>query len=625
MAEPPSSPPSDNTSAEDALAWYKSQYEQLEHELSEFQASSKELEAELEKDLDAADKRERGLREKAEELNFEVEEWKRKCRESKAEANAAQNALEKEVTTLRDTSRNLQLKLRDIEVANDDFERQARNTTSSLEDLESKYNVAIERAVMMEEEIKIGEQEREQLRVEAQRLKEELSDLKIEAEILQSKIKKQESRHLSAISTDISVVESSTFDQSPHSTASSPLITTPPDSKSVSTAETVSEVQDPPSPPMSEASATLPKLATAKTPAPVAKKSRLPSADHSITPKPKHFSTSTSRAPASRVATTSSTNFRTPAARPSATKTTRATSHKIPASNSLTHIRSLTAQMQRLEARVQSARSKLPAPIATPPRASPRLGTSSIPSTVTIRSRKRTMGGSSTAASSVAGGDDATPTNFRHGGADAPASTDFRSSTSSTTGRSHVPRLSTSGVSRLSFGPLPNRNPVDPENSRPSSRASVSSYARPVSRTDSNDARSMPPPRPISRTSIGRARTPLGGRPRSSLGGGGGDRLGASMHGHSQSVSFSTAELDELMLADPDAGRTPSRRGTYSRFETESAGVSGIPLPGAGSRRQSGGGSSVGGGRRSSSGLRDPGGTGATAGTRKLADVGETY
>ena len=48
------------------------------------------------------------------------------------------------------------MKLRDIEVANDDFERQARNTTSSLEDVESKYNVAIERAVMMEEEIKIG-------------------------------------------------------------------------------------------------------------------------------------------------------------------------------------------------------------------------------------------------------------------------------------------------------------------------------------------------------------------------------------------------------------------------------------------------------------------------------------
>jgi len=76
MAEPPSSPPSENTSVEDALAWYKSQYEQLEAELSEFQASSKELEAELEKDLDAADKRERSLQQKAEGLNYEVEEWK---------------------------------------------------------------------------------------------------------------------------------------------------------------------------------------------------------------------------------------------------------------------------------------------------------------------------------------------------------------------------------------------------------------------------------------------------------------------------------------------------------------------------------------------------------------------
>ena len=84
-------------------------------------------------------------------------------------------------------------------MANDDFERQARNTTSSLSDLESKYNVSIERAVMLEEEVKIGEQEREHLRVEAQRLKEELSDLKIEAEILQDKMKTQaerEERHL---------------------------------------------------------------------------------------------------------------------------------------------------------------------------------------------------------------------------------------------------------------------------------------------------------------------------------------------------------------------------------------------------------------------------------------------
>jgi predicted nucleic acid-binding Zn-ribbon protein len=76
MAEPPSSPPSEATSAEDALAWYKSQYEQLEHELAEFRESSKELEHELERDIEQAEKRERALQEKAEGLNFEVEEWK---------------------------------------------------------------------------------------------------------------------------------------------------------------------------------------------------------------------------------------------------------------------------------------------------------------------------------------------------------------------------------------------------------------------------------------------------------------------------------------------------------------------------------------------------------------------
>ncbi|KAM7183935.1 nuclear distribution protein nude 1 [Rhypophila sp. PSN 637] len=604
MAEPPSSPPSAEASTEEALRWYKSQYELLEHELSEFQASSKELEAELEKDLDAADKRERALVQKAETLSFEVEEWKRKYKESKSEANSAQSALEKEITTLRDANRTLQLKLRDIEVANDDFERQARNTSSSLEDLESKYNVAIERGVMMEEEIKIGEQERERLRVETQRLREELSDLKIEAEILQDKIKKQEARHLSALSTDLSIPGSPMYSNSPLSTASSPLITTPPDSKPASTPRTASQMQDPPSPPMSDASAPLPKAPVTKTPLPASqRKSRFPSADNSVTPKPKLYTSST-RALGNRTATASGA-LRTPAHRSSTTKAPpRATPHRPPPSTSLTHIRTLTAQMAKLEARVQSARSKLPAPVNTPPRSSPRSSVV-VPSTVTIRSRRRAVGSS---ASSVASGPDATPSN-----------PDFRSSISSNSGvNKHMPRLSTSGVSRLSFGPLPNRNPtastashennstVGSEISRPSSRASVSSYARPASRTDSHSSMIPPPPRPMSRASMTGTRTPLG-RPRSSL--------GMHGHGHSQSVSYSTAEVDEKDYAVGDDLKTPSRRGTFSRLEMEAAGLSGYPTPSGipvpGSRRQSGGTDVV--GRRSS------------VGGRKLEDVGETY
>lgn len=68
--------PTDATSPADAIQYYKQQYETLEAELAEFQASSQELEAELEKDVEAAEIRERALKEKAESLQFEVDEWK---------------------------------------------------------------------------------------------------------------------------------------------------------------------------------------------------------------------------------------------------------------------------------------------------------------------------------------------------------------------------------------------------------------------------------------------------------------------------------------------------------------------------------------------------------------------
>ena len=49
--ESPSPSPAMSSSTADALAWYKSQYEQLESELTEFKESSLELERELEKDI----------------------------------------------------------------------------------------------------------------------------------------------------------------------------------------------------------------------------------------------------------------------------------------------------------------------------------------------------------------------------------------------------------------------------------------------------------------------------------------------------------------------------------------------------------------------------------------------
>jgi hypothetical protein len=447
---------------------------------------------------------------------------------------------------------------------------------------------------MMEEEIKVGEQERENLRIETQRLRDELSDLKIEAEIMQDKLRK---RQLPALSTDITAPNSPS---SPMSTASSPMITTPPDTKSVSTADTGPGTSTPPSPPMSDASATA--RPAAKTPVnPPKGKLRLPSADSSITPKPsaKYASSNlrSSRGPAP--APTSSVRNRT--ATPSVIRNTRTkapATRGLPNSTSLTHIRSLTAQMQKLEQRVHSARSKLPAPVSTPPQASPRnasaMGQNYMPPSVTIRSRKRT-GGSTASGSSMGLGED----------------------TPSTTSK-HVARLSTSGISRLSFGPLPSREPS--ETSRPSSRASASYVRpdRPLSRTEMA--------RPASRSSISGARTPLGHysqstimeqrRPRSSIGG----NFGAS-HGHGHSQSVSNIDMDETRELD---FATPSRRSTYGKVDAE-----GNAPPSALPRRKSNG--LVNGGiptpRRVSSGaaLKDEGGMKPPGRPRKLSGVGETY
>lgn len=513
-----------------------------------------------------------------------------------------QNTLQKEITTLRDSNRTLQHKLRDIEVANDDFERQARNTTSSLEDLESKFNVSIERAVMMEEEIKIGEQERENLRIETQRLRDELSDLKVEADIMQGKLNKRQLE----ISTDMSAQYSPSLVGSPTSTASSPMIRTPPDTKSVSTTDTVSDTPTPPSPPMSEASSTARPVA--KTPLnPPKSKLQLPSGDSSTTPKPSGLiypsgNFRSSRGPGGPSIPTSASRGRN--ATPSVIRNTKGKApptRGMPNSNSLTHIRTLTAQMQRLEQRVQSARSKLPAPINTPPRASPRnlsaMGPNYMPPSVTIRSRKRTAG--STASGSSIAGDD-TPSGK-------PAA-----------------RLSTSGISRLSFGPLPNRG--NGETSRPSSRASTSSYVRsdrPLSRTEIA--------RPVSRTSMSGTRTPLGHysqshiaesrRPRSSIGG----NFSASHgHGHSQSVSQIDLEHADLQV---DFGTSSNRRNTLGRHDAE---ASGIPAPSGLPRRKSGGLAITPLPRRTSSAaaLREDSAAGAMkppGRPRKLSGVGESY
>ncbi|KAF2853839.1 nuclear distribution protein-like protein nude [Plenodomus tracheiphilus IPT5] len=576
----PSSPPSGGWgSMQEELAYYKSQYETLDAELQEFQTSSKELEAELERDVEESEKRERKLQEKAERLEFDVEEWKAKYKQSKTEANNAQNTLQKEITTLRDSQRTLQLRLRDIEVQSDEHERQARNQTSSLEDVESKYNVAIERGVMLEEELRIGEQEREALRIETQRLRDELSDLRIETEIVQEKLRVAEatierfhqrkvSNHLASDAlrprSPISEASTTTTTLSSPTTAS-----TPPHSKT----DALLPETTPPSPPLSDAPLTTRRVPSTPMPR---RKASVATIDPAATPRAGAYS---SRAPRHSRGPSVSTNGRqivgstgrtTPSIRTTAPQRAprpsmggAAAPTGLPRSGSLVHIRGLIGQMQKLEVRVKSARSKLPAPTSTPPRASPRNGSAMgnhVPSTVTLRSTRKRTSHASTASS--------------------------------------INEVPQSGVSRLSFGVSSSR---EPSNSRPSSRASMSSASGPQ--------------RPGSRSSN---RTPLGHyqsgsisgiegrlpRPRSSMSG------IINGHGHSNSLSMSLRDCETGSTSDGSSATTPmGRRVTMDK--------TGIPTPSGLPRRQSAG------RRASASGFAEGGGMGPPAKPRKMSTYSE--
>ncbi|KAI4132787.1 MAG: hypothetical protein LQ338_000491 [Usnochroma carphineum] len=604
-SEEPIKPSSAGTIASDqGASYYKTQYEQLEAELADFQASSRELEAELERDIEAAEKRERQLQEKIESLGYEVEEWKTKYKQSKTEANNAQTSLEKEITALRESNRTLQLKLRDIEVANDDFEKQARNTTSSLEDLESKYNVAIERGVMFEEEIKVGENEREALRIETQRLRDELGELRIEADIRQDKLRRAEAaveefqrKKLAEFDARMSSrPQTAMSERSEPTTMSSPTIATPP-TKSASS--TVSETPTPPSPPTSDHS-----IQAAPAPSIRIPKSRPSISDSDTTPRPQYPSRNLrySRGPS---AMNNNSEQATPSFSRRTTMNSAANSNKplgLSKSGSLYQIRGLIGKMQNLEQRVHSARSKLPAPSSTPPRASPRndsaAAQSQIPATITMRSNRKRTGSSMAGAAGIS-----TP--------------DHRPS------------------SRLSFGipqPSPSREP-NVGSHRPPSRQSISSRTSISHLPSATSAGSAS--RPGSRQSMTGARTPLGHystlttqsesrRPRSSMGGAYVNMRPNPGHGHSGSVSrlsdYGQNMLDEEGDSTNDAlTPTPARRTNALKNDASARGIPSLATS-ASKKRYSG----VGPGRRISSG---PGEMGPPErrGMRKLSGVGETY
>ena len=549
------SSPAPGASPEESLKFYKTQYEFLEAELADFQASSKDLEAELERDIEQAEKRERKLKEQAEDLRYQVDEWKEKHKQAKGEAGSAQAALQREIKILRQENLILRQRVRDIEVANDDYEKKQRTTEVSLEDMESRCNQAIERAVMLEEEVKIGEQERESLRIEAQRLKDDFSDFRIESEIVRKKLDKAEAdlatkRSSLTISPNV-VAASPRSELSPTTTeASGPSFDTP--RTKGTTSSSVSDTPTPPSPPTSDKVAVTPQPFAI----PLPPKSRLSTAPTNVTPRQQPLlarnnghTRGSSIAVAGRIP--GNTGVRQSVGKGALPVRLSNIPTGLPKSSSIIQLRNLRGKMQSLEERVQKARSKLPAPADTPPRGSPRSGSAlgnRIPASVTMRSGRRRPTGS------ILSGQDSEEA------PNTPSLQRPRSSRQSLTGQPASP-------TRMSMAAPP----------RPSSRASAVSNRTSLSQYQPSHSR------PQSRASISGLRNLANSNsyaPNAST-----DRVRPHSSLSNRGTGYDGAFDEEMETSSMDISNATPRRSTFTK-RTSDIGTA-IPTPGTSSKRPS--------------------------------------
>ncbi|KAG5221430.1 NADH:ubiquinone oxidoreductase [Salix suchowensis] len=153
-------------------------------ELDEFHAASKELEAELENELQRTEKAHQDLKIKVAKAENERDDWKSKFMTLQTNFNTTTTSLQRELDKLRQEHQHLKVQLRELEMGNDDLERNERAVTSSLADVEAKYSKALEEKILLEHELL----DKANVEEELQRLKDELRDANVEVAILKDQL-----------------------------------------------------------------------------------------------------------------------------------------------------------------------------------------------------------------------------------------------------------------------------------------------------------------------------------------------------------------------------------------------------------------------------------------------------
>ncbi|GJJ09532.1 hypothetical protein Clacol_003755 [Clathrus columnatus] len=139
-------------------------------DLEDFQLSSKELEEEMTLEIERTEKVQQELSAKVARVESERDEWKSKFVTLQTTHNTTTTSLQREIDTLRQQHQKYKVQLRELEIGNDDLERNERAVLSSLADVETKYSRVLEEKILLEQELL----DKASLEEKTQRLKDEL-------------------------------------------------------------------------------------------------------------------------------------------------------------------------------------------------------------------------------------------------------------------------------------------------------------------------------------------------------------------------------------------------------------------------------------------------------------------
>jgi chromosome segregation ATPase len=176
------------------LEWKNKYYEaadllaETKAELDEFQIASKELEEELERELQRTESEKERLRLLSGKAEKECNEWKvgfdilqisqllitmffkDKFINLQTLHNSTTNSLQRDLDTCRRECHAVKVQMRELEMGNDNLERNERAVASTLAELENRYSRVLEEKIILEHELL----DKANLEEALQRLKDEL-------------------------------------------------------------------------------------------------------------------------------------------------------------------------------------------------------------------------------------------------------------------------------------------------------------------------------------------------------------------------------------------------------------------------------------------------------------------